>query len=156
MKCPCQFSFPLLFPSNNRENTFAHLAARKERIYRIVNAIISHQSREWELRMYCCTALLYILLCFAFGDTMNTLCYALINSTPIVRITVFLEGCIYLRKNGKCFFDASLWITIVHKFFHLPMPSPGTDYSNCWGGWYSDACGKDYDFHSIMHYGLTS
>ena len=32
----------------------------------------------------------------------------------------------------------------------------GTDYSDCWGGWYVDACGKPYDFNSIMHYSLKS
>ena len=31
----------------------------------------------------------------------------------------------------------------------------GTDYSNCYSGWLTDACQMGYDYTSIMHYGLT-
>ena len=32
----------------------------------------------------------------------------------------------------------------------------GVDYSRCYSGWRTDACDKEYDLTSIMHYGLTS
>ena len=32
----------------------------------------------------------------------------------------------------------------------------GTDYSNCYSGWFTDYCNLGYDYTSIMHYSLTS
>merc|ERR1719378_351809 len=34
--------------------------------------------------------------------------------------------------------------------------SDGTDYSNCYSVWYTDACNLGYDYTSIMHYSLYS
>ena len=40
-----------------------------------------------------------------------------------------------------------------HRLFHFVCFS-GTDYGGCYSGWKVDACGKGYDFESVMHYDL--
>merc|ERR1719348_1701453 len=73
-----------------------------------------------------------------------------------------------LQQNG-CVYEKVVVHELLHSlgFMHeMNTPSlpecddsgnpDGTDYSNCYSGWFTDACNLGYDYTSIMHYGLTS
>ena len=45
---------------------------------------------------------------------------------------------------------------VAFKVFLIAGNPDGTDYSNCYSGWFTDVCNLPYDYTSIMHYGLTS